>query len=166
MTGNKPNPPLRFEDTGEVLYNLSDEILVVCPRCNSCARITLLAFPRKDWRAPRRLSCIHCGYNRDSAKPVNLPGIRSGPPVDDYFGESLWLQIPFGREVLWAYNQRHLALMTAYIRASLREHERNPQFGWRNSSLLNRLPRWMTSKKNRAEILKLLEKLRRLAENQ
>ncbi len=163
MSEQKPeqNVQRRFEDTGETTYDLLDEILVVCPRCKACARVVPLEPGRKDWLAPRRLTCTQCGYSRDWAEKT-LRSIRrdksnyndNSTVVDPFFGEALWLQIRCGKETLWAYNYRHLTLIEKYVGAQLREHHRRPTFGWQNSSLINRLPRWMSAAKHRDAILK------------
>jgi hypothetical protein len=154
----------RFTDPGTSLDEMLDEILVVCPRCHACARITPTApAPTQDPMrpglfAPRRLVCVHCGYTREWAEKRIRRSGNSTPVVDDFFDEPLWLQEPFDGKVLWAYNLRHLSLIEAYVAADLREHRRDPV--WKNRSLINRLPRWISSAKNRERVLKALEKLR------
>jgi hypothetical protein len=88
------------------------------------------------------------------------PGVVAvGGPVDWYFHLPLWLQLPFGGHTLWAYNLRHLEFLHDFIAAGLRQHRRAPA-GWRNQALANRLPRWMTSTKHRAEVLRGLALLK------
>ncbi len=154
------NQPHRFEDSGQPIYSMMDEILVVCPRCKSCARITPITPGNRDWFAPRRLVCLQCGYTKEWAEKSIWRGWLNSPVVDDFFGEPLWLQEPCEGSVLWAYNVRHLNLIEGYVGAKLREHRWRPQIGWANGSLLNRLPRWVTSAKNRPAILKALQRLR------
>ncbi|HVO42213.1 MAG TPA: hypothetical protein VMT34_06310 [Aggregatilineales bacterium] len=149
----------RFRDDGSTIYRMLDEILVVCPRCQSCARIAILTPGDRDWFAPRRLTCRHCGHARDWAER-QIARYWGRPAVDDFFHEPLWLQTPCGNEILWAYNLKHLTLLERYVGASLREHRRGPDGGWQNSALVNRLPRWISSAKNRAAVLKTLQKLR------
>lgn len=154
----------RFVDPGTSLDEMLDEILVVCPRCRACARITPIPPARSTEQihaglfAPRRLVCAACSYTREWAEKRIMRSGSSTPVVDDFFGEPLWLQEPFDGRVLWAYNLRHLTLIEAYVAADLREHRRDPV--WKNRSLINRLPRWISSAKNRERILKALEKLR------
>jgi hypothetical protein len=154
----------RFTDPGHSLDDMLDEILVVCPRCQSCARITPIAAPHATQPhqprlfAPRRLVCVACGYTREWAEKRIRRSGNSTPVTDDFFGESLLLQEPFDGKVLWAYNLRHLSLIEAYVAADLREHRRDPV--WKNRSLINRLPRWISSAKNRERVLKALAKLR------
>ena len=76
-----------------------------------------------------------------------------------YFGEPLWLQTACGSETLWVYNGLHLAWLMGFVSAGLRERSRDPKSGWSNQALASRLPRWMTSAKNRDRVLKALNKL-------
>jgi len=62
--------------------------------------------------------------------------------------------------VLWAYSERHLAFLEDFVGAQLRERVRDEKYGWSNSALASRLPAWMTSAKNRDEVLKCLARLR------
>jgi hypothetical protein len=151
--------PKRFMDSGQTLYQMMDEILIVCPQCQSCAHISTRQPASRDWFAPRRLSCIQCGLNRDwAAKTISHSG--HAPITDPFFGEPLWLQAKCSGGIVWAYNLAHLDLIERYIAADLREHRRRPDYGWQNSSLLNRLPRWMTASKNRDVVLKAIQKLK------
>jgi hypothetical protein len=134
------------------LYDMMDEILVVCPRCKSCAQITLVEPGSRDWFAPRRLVCSHCAYTREWAEKEIHRGWYDRRVVDDFFGEPLWLQEPCDGNVLWVYNLRHLNLIEGYVRAKLREHPAR--------TLFNRLPRWVDAAKNRAVVLKALQRLR------
>lgn len=149
----------RFRDEGDTIYSFQDEFLVQCPRCNSCAVVRRIDPENIDWFAPRRFSCKACGSSKDwSGREITRPWYRE--PVDDYFHYPLWLQIPCCSETLWAYNQRHLDFIEAFVRAELRERKLDEQYGWSNRSLFSRLPKWMQSCKNREAILKAIAKLR------
>src|SRR5262249_54263484 len=114
----------RFTDQGNTILDMLDEILVECPHCTGCARIVTLVPGKRDWFAPRRLICLHCGYSRDWAERSVTRGWKHKLAVDDYFHERLWLQAACGDEVLWAYNLKHLQLIEDYVQADLREHRR------------------------------------------
>jgi hypothetical protein len=148
----------RIEDKGEDLYSFMDEILVTCPRCGSCA-VTRQIDREKPfgWFEPRRLTCRACSYTKDWQK--HQIQRRSYWQHDDYFSRPLWLQTPCCGEVLWAYNERHLEFLEGYIGAQLRERGRG-EHGWSNRSLASRMPGWMKSAKNRAEVMKGLARLR------
>jgi hypothetical protein len=77
-----------------------------------------------------------------------------GGPYDWYFQLPLWLQTPCCGQILWAYNADHLAFLFSYVTADLREG--NPH---RNQSLASRLPGWMKSGKNRAQVTHGLQRL-------
>jgi len=67
------------------------------------------------------------------------------------------LQTPCCGQMLWAWNTEHVLWMQKYVRAKLRT--RRWIGGWRNNSLQSRLPRWITSAKNREAVLNGLDKL-------
>ena len=149
----------QFEDTGEDIYSFLEETLVVCPQCSGCAisRQVDAAAPA-GFFAPRRLTCQGCAYTRDWNQREIVRGAHR--VRDDYFDLPLWLQTPCCGEVLWAYNERHLAFLEGFVAARLRERERHEKLGWSNSSLASRLPVWIKSGKNRAELLKGLARVR------
>ena len=148
-----------FEDTGENIYSFMEETLVVCPQCSGCA-ISRQVDPAEPagWFAPRRLTCRQCGFTRDwNQREI----VRVAHRVcDDYFHLPLWLQTPCCGEVLWVYNERHLAFLEGFVAARLRERVRHEKYGWRNGSLASRLPAWIKSGKNRDELLKGLARVR------
>jgi hypothetical protein len=144
----------RFDDREATRSAFSDEFLVHCPRCDSCAKVLRLpSSGRADMFAPRRFLCSACGYVKDA----ETTGVVQGRNRDWYFGLALWLQVPCCGETLWAHNEAHLDYLECFVRATLREE--------RPSTLASRLPSWMKSAKNRDEVLKCIGRLRaRLAE--
>lgn len=78
-------------------------------------------------------------------------------PRDPVSGLDLWLQTPCCGHLLWAWNIEHVLWMQKYVQARLRT--RRWIGGWSNNSLQSRLPRWITSAKNREAVLKGLDKL-------
>jgi len=138
--------PTRHRDDGSTIYAFADpEVLVVCPRCEAMAHV------RGEGLGPRRLTCTGCGLTRESGKRTLW-----GEPVDPWFALPLWLQAPFRGEVLWAFNERHLGELRAYVAAQHREHGTGT-----TRSTFARLPRWMTSAKNRDDVLAALDELAR-----
>jgi hypothetical protein len=90
----------------------------------------------------------------------------------------LWLQRPCCGKTLWAYNLHHVAFLEAYVAATLRsrrlfeityvgEERATDGFWVRNrnqlSYLARQLPKWITSAKNRTEILRGVTSLREMA---
>ncbi len=65
--------------------------------------------------------------------------------------------VDFEDNTLWAYNVEHLDFLAEHIGAKLRE--RNGQ-ELLNGSIGSRLPKWMTSKKNREALLKKITELK------
>jgi hypothetical protein len=106
-----------------------------------------------------RIRCQACGHFQ-SHRPTYAETIGyGGKPLgsDPFFGLELWLQAPFRHYLLWAYNDEHLLYIEAYIAAHLRE-----RYDRRHMTLVERLPDWIKSRKNREDLLKLIEKLKRI----
>ena len=76
---------------------------------------------------------------------------------DPYFHQPLWLKSDCGENTLWAYNYEHLDFLERHVEAKLRE--RNIE-SIENKSLGSRLPKWITSKKNRELVLKTIKQLK------
>ena len=153
----------RFKDSGHSLFAFMDLFLVHCPRCDECAVVIYrdtstvrLArpYPADLIFAPRRLVCRRCGFTKDWAERE----VTYYDTLDWYFAQPLWLQIPCCSEILWAYNERHLAFLESFVKAELRE-------AYPNQTLASRLPEWMKLAKNREEILKCIRKLRETLPN-
>jgi hypothetical protein len=150
MTGTN-----RFRDTRETLYHFIEEYLVVCPACSGCARVVPLDVDRQNLFAPRRVTCQLCSYTIDwQGKSISIGSVQ-----DSYFGLPLWLQIAVGDRILWFHNLRHLQLVEAFVRATLRER-RTDLHGCRNASVISRLPNWVKAAKNRKHILKAIDRLK------
>jgi hypothetical protein len=66
----------------------------------------------------------------------------------------LWLRLDIGRDVLWAYNYEHLTHLREYIGATLRGRQ-----SLTFSTMVERLPQFIKSAKNRDALLALIEKL-------
>lgn len=159
--------PVRSKDSYRYqLYEFMDRILVVCP---SCGRKAIVYGGRLTGLNPAitnvKVVCGSCGFNkyidempkRQDDKQKKGLFLLFGKPVDPYFRLPLWLQSDFENEVFWAYNEQHLALIEEHVAAGLRE--RNGQ-DIRNKSIGARLPRWLTSAKNRSAVLKMINELR------
>lgn len=128
-----------------------DPVLVECPRC--AGRAVVLG---DRWAA--RLVCDACSLARDwHAGGVSSEPVPNG--VEPRFGTPLWLRSECcGGELLWATNAAHLAYLEAYVGARLRDHAPGV------APLSSRLPAWMTSAKNRDEVVRHLGRLRRRLE--
>jgi hypothetical protein len=153
-------PAERYRDESRALTLVAfaaDGIDVVCPRCRGHARVVVRAGADASQRWPaRRLSCAGCGHSADSSAEGQSIW---GQPVDPFFGLPLWLRAECGGtgRVLWAFNRDHLDLLAAFVGARLRE--RGPA-AMVNSTMVERLPTWLKSRSNRAEILRAIMRLR------
>ena len=98
--------------------------------------------------------CLQC--KRTTTVPVNGVPVRSGSEaIDPHFGQPLFFVDEGRHGRLWAYNLNHLNELRRYVEASLRE--RSSDAG--NKSMASRLPAWIKSAKNRAAVLKRIERL-------
>jgi hypothetical protein len=153
--------PTRFRDHGESYYSIDHSLhLVRCPRCTGLAKVIRVDDP---WRQPdphdphnmwwpRRLVCTACSYTRTRQK---VTGIGYDQARDAYFGLPLWLQAPYAKHVLWAWNVWHLDFVERFVGADLRERTPNV-----NISLASSLPQWLKSAKHRDEVLRAIRRLR------
>lgn len=165
----------KFSDSGEQIFDFSDEFLVECPKCQSLARVVLCNEDNGNiplLYAARKLICVKCGLSKiwqrnkfigyQSGNKIE-PGfnnfIKIGGNFDWYFQMPLWLQTECCGEILWALNQKHLEFIENYVADKMRK--RTPNI---NRSLASRLPNWIKSAKNRREILKAIGKLKEKAE--
>ncbi|MFF4948188.1 hypothetical protein [Streptomyces chattanoogensis] len=160
--------PARHIDPGRWLAQFADRILVVCPRCGGRA----LVVPRPDLEAPRffselmfmprRLVCAACGATAEWEAEVQgaaLVGAALGGTEDPFFRQPLWLQTRCVGHILWAYNEKHIDELAAYVSAVLREHLASPTM-----AMFPRLPVWMKRADNRSKVLAGLGSLRALAQ--
>ncbi len=147
--------PHRFRDTQETLYDFTDEYLVVCPQCSGCAIVRPIDPESISYRSPRRVTCLTCSYTKDWHGDT----IAIGRAVDAYFGLPLWLQIEVGDGIFWAHSDRHLQFIKSFVQATIRERSEHSGQGWRNQSVISRLPEWIKLAKNRKRVLKAIELL-------
>ncbi|HQX45015.1 MAG TPA: hypothetical protein PK209_10700, partial [Saprospiraceae bacterium] len=75
--------------------------------------------------------------------------------IDPAFGLPLWYSGIVKGELIWAYNQKHLTEIENYVRATLRERTTD-RF---KMTMVEKLPDFIKSAKNREEVLKTLEKM-------
>jgi len=81
--------------------------------------------------------------------------------TDAIFGLPLWLQQEMGEDLFWAFNYEHLDMLEDYVRAKLRERGLQPRDTFRkSSSMVVRLPAFITGAHRRDEVLAMIGKLR------
>lgn len=162
--------PNRFNAYNESLYSFIANIFVVCPSCSKQALVKTTGKLREDNEKEIKLICSGCGMNKyyaekpqtnltlsGSSKVYKIRHYIMGSNVDPFFHLPLWIQKEMPDGLLWAYNYEHLEFLKNHISAELRERDINDI---RNKSLGARLPKWMTSKKNRQAVLAAIEKLK------
>lgn len=156
---------IRNKDSYETLvYDFTRGVFVVCPNCEKKATVKSETLYGKEIK----LICPDCGFNKtpelayigrsSSKKSTNSTKgtVVIGHGIDPYFHLPLWLSTNVGENLFWAYNYEHLNFIKEFVYAKLRERNINDM---RNQSLGSRLPKWITSHKNREVILKTIEKL-------
>lgn len=139
----------RFQNRHKTLVQLSYEVLVTCPSCKQCAKVTSLNTSPYLYYSKYRMVCSACG----AAKEMD-PKKRWDRQEDLFFGFPLYLQTSCCGQTLWAYNLEHLKYMEEYVCAELREPLPNSR------SVENKLPKWIKSAKNREQILKSIKQLK------
>lgn len=171
-----------FRDPGLTLGAFTDPILVRCPTCGSRATVQASGpVGTAWWQPPRRLVCPGCALIRewppDSTTIVARSGSKQrvtvqggvasvGGARDPFFGCDLWLQTPCREHVLWFYNHDHLELVAEFVTARLRRRatpasRKGAAEGFAGrSTMLERLPAWMKSAKNRGELEAAIDRLR------
>jgi ribosomal protein S27AE len=125
-------------------------------RCPRCGRWLEKRYQRV--LAKRREVVLSCPCKAQTAVARRFASVRLGEPYDPYFGYPLWLQKAIGRNVLWAYNRRHLAFLKGFVAANMR-----PRTPGANGSLASRLPAWITKGTRRANVLRAIQALQRRA---
>ncbi|WP_434423120.1 TFIIB-type zinc ribbon-containing protein [Nannocystis pusilla] len=143
----RPGPPLRFRQLHDrepqpLRPGTRESILVVCPRCDGCARLVTLYSDDTPPSRQRRMHCPACGAIRE--EPIGLP---------------YWLQTDCCGHVLWATGAEHLQELEDYVRSPLRERLR---LFLPDRYRIARLPRWLILARHRDEVLRGLARLRRL----
>lgn len=123
------------------LGDFGTDTLVECPICKRQAIAKTLHI--KTVNESAKVICPHCGFNK--VYPTFIIPVR------------LWLTTECEGHLLWARNYEHLDFLKQHVEAFLRERNTTPNS---NTSIGSRLPRWMTSKKNRNKVLKCLERLK------
>ena len=168
----------RFQRNQNIMsHAFADMFVVRCSRCQRSAmvlaepgkhRYTLNAYSKKRMR----FVCSNCGLNKEMISPTDYTRhhvkvahsdtwqdgfVTVGGPFDWYFGFPLYFQIPCCGRVLWAFNLPHLLYLEEYIQSDLREDGHTYYL-----STISRLPQWMTSAKNKADVLRCIHKLKLL----
>ncbi|MBK9982654.1 MAG: hypothetical protein IPP15_09540 [Saprospiraceae bacterium] len=132
----------------------------VSVKCRECHQpISRSAEVSGEW-AKLKVKCEECRDECEYEAQISRHYIHHGLMCDSVFGLPLWLQKEFRSDLFWAFNYEHLNLLEQYVRAKLRERGIENK-GSKNSLMFSRLPTFITSAKNRGEILKLIEEMQK-----
>lgn len=150
--------PTRFQDSNFRIGDFTDQIIVHCPKCDGRAEIFTemqRAHPQNGGglRYHRELRCSACFLVERRVTHIFGSWLRRDG-LETEFQTPLWLRVEFGDEVFWACNYEHLDYLKRYIGAKLRER-RDRRF----ATMVEKLPAFMKSAKNRTALLKVIEKL-------
>lgn len=126
--------------------------------CSNCAVEINLTIPNVNKKKERiAVKCKNCGVTQDY-EPRNISQewmfSNNGKEIENYFGLPLWISSNFRNYTFWAFNYEHLDYLKKYISADLRE--RNNRTHW---TMVEKLPVWMKSSKNREKLIKLINEL-------
>jgi hypothetical protein len=159
------NAPGRFRDPRSTTVAFIGHIMVRCPKCSEAAHVIPAPGPPAIGRPglfhPRRLVCPGCGLTRDSdRRRVVFATSTLQQATDPYFDLPLWFQAHTRHGWLWAYNADHLMLIRNYVAAPLRERAAWYDTGQR-MSVVARLPLWIKRGRNREDVLRAVDRLRR-----
>jgi hypothetical protein len=135
------------------------EIELKCS-CSHCASELRVNIPKVNVKKETiAVKCDNCGSTEEYA-PRNIVQEwkfnSTGKPSDSYFGLPFWLSENFKGNILWAFNYYHLEYLKNYISAELRE--RNGRLGW---TMVEKLPDWIKSAKNRTSLIKLISEMQK-----
>ncbi|KND25245.1 hypothetical protein [Streptomyces acidiscabies] len=141
--------PTRFYDLRTELFHYADSALVHCPRCDRLAH-----------REHRRGTAGEASQWRVVCRSCGLSWVREkGRGPDPHF-LPLWLRADTRHGTIWAYNLEHLTVLRDFVAADLREHAPWYEHEHRRMTYVGKLPTWIKSAKNRAEILRTIDRLR------
>lgn len=134
--------------------------IIVKRNCDNCGKAFEKTIPNSKERANEiTIPCPHCGVTR-TFEPRNeetqLQYNSRGSVCDPIFNLPLWLQTDVRGNVFWANNRNHLEHIREYVDSKLRERQTMEY-----TTMVERLPNFIKSAKNRDHILKAIDKLMR-----
>ncbi len=127
-------------------------------RCKECREFLVIEIEeRKEIPSFVNVVCTHCrtmNKVQENWESYILKYNESGI-IDPAFGLPLWYQEEVKDEILWAFNKSHLQEIKNYVTAVLRERTTD-RF---KMTMVEKLPNFIKSAKNRDEIIKAIEKM-------
>jgi len=125
--------------------------------CSNCAeKVNIYREGIKVKKEYVKVKCPKC-KTTESHKPRYIEQdwiYKSDGVGDPFLNLPLWLSTKISNNIFWAYNHDHLNYLKEYIQAKLRTRHDGMY-----TSMVEKLPSWMKSEKNRIEIIKRIEKL-------
>ncbi len=126
--------------------------------CSNCAeRIEKRIEDVGEKKESIKVKCTKCKITHEY-KPRNTKRRKwfasTGNVSDPFYNLPLWIRGQIKNETFWAYNYEHLEYLKNYVQAKLRVRS-----GYGYTSMVEKLPSWIKAKKNREDIVKLIEKL-------
>ncbi|MBK0402518.1 hypothetical protein I5M27_05945 [Adhaeribacter sp. BT258] len=139
----------------------ADELIrfnaIIKRNCDNCGNLIEITIPNnKEKTEELTIPCPFCGIAR-TYKPRNEGYklfYKCTEICDPIFNLPLWFQTEIKGEIFWAYNREHLQEIKKYVSAKLRERQTTT-----HTTMVERLPNFIKSAKNRASILKAINKL-------
>ncbi|MCM3066410.1 hypothetical protein ABEP17_04065 [Priestia flexa] len=137
------------ENKKECLYKFHDFILVQCPSCQLCARITSVSHIN----GLHQCECSNCGYDDSASHKMEL-SFEFKEGFDPFFNLPLYLKTSCPNHLLWAYNLEHLQYIESYVKVGHPRHIPEPDL------FHVYVPSWVTSSEDQKEALAKIEQLK------
>jgi hypothetical protein len=172
-------PPLRTRSYFR-LSTFEDEILVQCPKCRRCANAQAPSYDRSKRKYVVHISCLYCAAQHDVETDFDYWNHLNLWLKVSCCGDVLWALNARHLGALEAFVSAGLrdtragpsrngpvygtlplpAAETKGQKAHVAGEEATRSWQRRNSHMYSRLPAWLTSAKNRPDVLRGLRKLR------
>ena len=158
--GYRSNPILKCPNChykqSEVTRTYTQIVKLICSNCGERIHSRITGVAHK--KPTIFVKCSNCQVSQKCEPRYREEDIvrRYGAPFDPHYGYQLWLAVEVRGNILWAYNYQHLNDIKQYVTASLREKR-----GCGYMTMVEKLPQWIISRKNRNEVLRAIAKLER-----
>ncbi len=147
---------------------LGKDIYVICSSCGEKAVVKVAQRQKNDTAPAVEMRCTACDCEKSlmhkpgiviyTSEPGMIKGRYAivGANIDPYFHMPLWLTIPCGDQLLWAYNYDHLNFIQQELQRQLTPEEENDEPETRTV----RLPGWMHTTHDTELILNCIARLK------
>lgn len=132
----------------------------VSVKCRECRHQLTRSAPVDGTWKKLKMKCDNCGDECEYEAHLSKHWKHEGRMTDPVFGLPLWLQAPMADELFWSFNYEQLELLEQYVKAKLRERGITPRNTIKkSSSMVARLPSFITGAHRREEVLALIRNL-------